>query len=492
MPLAVVLLIGLLCVGSSPAFCMVAPERDARSDISEDGFDLLMADPHVQGGGDLDAIRQRGILRVLVTYRKGDFFIADGAIRGVEADLINGFVNWLSKKGGRKSLPVRAQFIPVPFDRLLDALREGQGDVAAAGLTVTPERLTVVPFSAPYMDGVEEIVAVHTGARLPARLDDLGGRTVHVVKGSSHAEHLRRLNEDFARRGLPLITIASLAADLQPEDLFALLDAGAIELLITDRHRGALWAKGRAGIKLLPELRLNTGGKLAWALRPGTPALKEAVDTYFAQGKGKVLRQAQQSLVMYYGDTSWHNGTINRRFIGRVKALYPHFAQHAESYGFDVLLLIAQGYRESQLNQNLRSPAGAVGVMQVLPPTARAMGFSGIERSAGTNIHAGIHYLNYIRDNYFADADVREPDRTLFALAGYNMGPNRLARIRERAARMGLDANKWFGNVEFAALRYVGREPVSYVANISSYYLAYQGVHHSHAQRQAVLQRLLQ
>jgi membrane-bound lytic murein transglycosylase MltF len=113
--------------------------------------------------------------------------------------------------------------------------------------------------------------------------------------------------------------------------------------------------------------------------------------------------------------------------------------------------------------------------MQVMPATARdkAIGIPDIERLE-SNIHAGIKYNRWIADNYFNDPGIDERNRALFAFAGYNAGPNRIARLREKAAQAGLDPNVWFNNVEVIVAREVGREPVQYVANIYKYYLAYK------------------
>jgi membrane-bound lytic murein transglycosylase MltF len=150
-------------------------------------------------------------------------------------------------------------------------------------------------------------------------------------------------------------------------------------------------------------------------------------------------------------------------------------------------LLIAQGYQESGLRQDVKSPVGAVGIMQLMPSTAAAPPISipDIEKIE-QNIHAGVKYLRHITDTYFDDPELSIIDRHLFAFAGYNAGPNRIQRLRRKAAEQGLDPNKWFNNVELVVRKHVGGEPTQYVRNIFKYYLAYRRIEEMQAGREAV------
>jgi membrane-bound lytic murein transglycosylase MltF len=116
-----------------------------------------------------------------------------------------------------------------------------------------------------------------------------------------------------------------------------------------------------------------------------------------------------------------------------------------------------------------------VGVMQVLPSTAADPNVA-IERidELENNIHAGVRYLAFLRDRYFSDPEISPLDRNAFSWAAYNAGPAKVRKMRQQAAKMGLDPNIWFSNVEVAAARVVGREPVQYVSNIYKYYVAYR------------------
>jgi membrane-bound lytic murein transglycosylase MltF len=151
------------------------------------------------------------------------------------------------------------------------------------------------------------------------------------------------------------------------------------------------------------------------------------------------------------------------------------FEKYGNQYGFDFLIVAAQGYQESRLDQSARSPAGAVGIMQLLPSTAADpnVGIPDIT-TAEPNIHAGVRYLNFIRERYFNDPAIDSFNQTLFALAAYNAGPARIRNLRNKAAKQGYDPNVWFDNVEVISARETGRETVQYVSNILKYYVAYR------------------
>jgi membrane-bound lytic murein transglycosylase MltF len=149
-----------------------------------------------------------------------------------------------------------------------------------------------------------------------------------------------------------------------------------------------------------------------------------------------------------------------------------HFKKYAARYGFDWLMLAAQGYQESGLDQGARSAAGAIGVMQVLPATGKAMNVGDI-RQLEPNIHAGVKYMRHLIDEYLDGNDIDPLNRTLLAIASYNAGPVRIAQLRAEAKTRGLDPNVWFDNVERVAAERIGAQTVQYVSNIYKYYVAY-------------------
>ena len=172
--------------------------------------------------------------------------------------------------------------------------------------------------------------------------------------------------------------------------------------------------------------------------------------------------------------------------LEKFRALVQYFQKYGTKYDMDWILISAQGYQESQLVHSRRSPSGAVGVMQIKPSTARDknIGINNV-RTIDGNIHAGTKYLRFMMDRYFADAPMDRLNKGLFALASYNAGPARVARLRAKAQATGLNPNVWFRNVEVIAAREIGRETVDYVSNIYKYYTAYKAV----AERNAALDK---
>ena len=151
------------------------------------------------------------------------------------------------------------------------------------------------------------------------------------------------------------------------------------------------------------------------------------------------------------------------------------FQEYGDRYAFDWLMVMSQAYQESRLDQSLRSHAGAIGVMQLLPSTAKDKNVNvGDITELENNIHAGNKYLRFIRDRYFESEPMDDLNKTLFAFASYNAGPARVSRLRTEAEQQGLDPNVWFDNVESVAAQRIGRETVDYVSNIYKYWIAYR------------------
>ena len=153
------------------------------------------------------------------------------------------------------------------------------------------------------------------------------------------------------------------------------------------------------------------------------------------------------------------------------------FQKYADKYDFDYLMIGAQAYQESGLDHSKKSPAGAIGVMQLLPTTAadRNVNISEIEKLEN-NIHAGTKYLRFIINQYYQDESMDDLNKMLFAFASYNAGPAKVNKLRKKTATMGLNPNVWFHNVEVAASKVIGRETVQYVSNVYKYYIAYRMV----------------
>lgn len=435
-----------------------------------------------------DPIRSnRRAIRVLVSYSDTNYFVSDGKQQGLEYEMMREFENWLNP--GKVAADERRQvvFITAPFDELLPALVEGRGDVVAAGLTITPERLAQVAFSAPYRRDIAEIVVRNRSSDPVASPRDLSGKPVHVVAGSSFLSHLIELNRELTDAGLPPVVIIEADPFLEDEDLLQMVNAGVYRYTVVDDHVAELWSRVLPDIVTHGDVAIHSGGEIAWAVRRDNTALREKLDA-FAADHGQGTLTGNMLFQRYYRDTRWIRNPSDARSRDRLARLEPLFRKYGERYGFDWKLLAALGYQESGLDQSRRNRSGAVGVMQIKPSTAadRNIGISGVADSADTNIHAATKYLDFLRQRYFSDAAIDEHARLDFTLAAYNAGPARVRRLRDKARASGLDPDRWFFHVEHVARTEHGSETVRYVSNILKYYIAFDSANRTLEQRRRV------
>lgn len=424
--------------------------------------------------GDLDGLIQRRVIRVLTTYGNTNFFIEDGRPRGFEYEMLQHYRDYLKSRVRKRSWPVIFLFIPLPFDQLLPALIEGRGDIAAAGLTITPQREKTVAFTKPYMQGIKEIVVTAEDIAGLDKVEDLSGRRVYVNLGTSYAQSLKALNFDLAKAGLAPVEIVPADPRLATADILDLVNAGIIELTIADSHIAELAAKTLPKIVLRPDLAVRSGGRIAWAVRKENPELLRSLNEVIPKNaKGTLIGNIL--FENYFRNPTWSGNPLTGEGAERLAELAPIFQDYAERYGFDWLQIAALAYQESRLDHGAKSERGAVGIMQILPGTAKGepVGIPDISR-AEDNIHAGVKYLAHLRDHYFNDPKIGLAARSDFALAAYNAGPTRISKLRKRALKEGFDDNVWFSNVEQIARRVIGRETVDYVANVNKHYVAYK------------------
>jgi membrane-bound lytic murein transglycosylase MltF len=424
--------------------------------------------------GDLDGMAERRIVRILTVHSPVLYFVDRGRELGITYESAKAFETYLNEKLGSGHVKVHVILIPVARDELIPRLVAGQGDIAAATLTITPERLKQVDFSDPAATGISEILVTAPGTPDVESVEGLSGMEVHVRASSSYAEHLRALNERFAAEGKAPVEIVPADEVLEVGDILEMVAAGLIPATVADSYLVDLWTQVFPALKPHPSVAVATGGEIAWAFRKSSPKLAEALNEFAKTHKQGTLA-GNVLLKKYLGTTKWVKNARSEEDIARFRSMVQLFQKYSDQYEFDWLLMAAQGYQESGLDQSKRSPVGAVGVMQVMPATARdkAVGIPDIEKLE-SNIHAGIKYNRWVVDNFYNDEAMNAVDRQLFAFASYNAGPGRITRLRKEAAEQGLDSNRWFNHVELIAAKRVGRETVQYVANIYKYYLAYQ------------------
>jgi membrane-bound lytic murein transglycosylase MltF len=435
--------------------------------------------------GDFDGMSERRLVRVLTVYNKTLYFIDKGTPRGTAYDQGKLLEDYVNKSAGTGQLKINVQFVPLARDELIPALLEGRGDVVMADMTVTPERRQRVDFSAPWIDGVDEIVVTSPDGPAIESVDDLSGKEVFVRESSSYFESLTNLNERFRQEGKPLVAITPAPEELEDEDLLEMANAGLVKVLVVDNHKAWFWQRVWPRLKLHPTAGLRKGGEIAWAIRKGSPKLLQALNEFMNENGPNSLT-SRMLLRQYLLNTQYVKGTqaADARFL-KVVAM---FRKYGSRYNLDWMLMAAQGYQESRLDQNARSQVGAIGVMQVMPETGKDLKVGDITQ-IDPNIHAGVKYIRFMIDQYFASEPMTDLDKGLFAFAAYNAGPGRIRQLRREADARGLDANVWFNNVERIAAERIGRETVTYVSNIYKYYVAYLLVQGEYIQRRAMKQK---
>jgi membrane-bound lytic murein transglycosylase MltF len=424
--------------------------------------------------GDLDVMVKRRTIRALVTYSKTFYFLDGAQQRGISYELLENFEAFVNRKFKTGTLAIDVLIIPVARDELLPALVEGRGDLAVANLTITPQRRKQVDFSIPFHQNVSEILVTGAEAAPMTRLEDFAGLVVEVRRSSSYYDSLRALNARLEAKNLDPVKIELADENLEDEDLLEMVNAELLPAIVMDSHKALFWKQIFPAAQLHTDFPLRTGGEIAWAFRQQSPQLKRLVDEFAARHK-KGTMMGNILFKRYLQNTQWVRKALSEKNLAKFYALSELFKKYADRYDFDHLMIMAQAYQESGLDQSKVSPAGAVGIMQLLPSTAAAepVGIENIGRLEN-NVHAGVKYMRHIQDVYLTDPALDPVNRTLFAFAAYNAGPSRITNLRKSAARQGLDPNRWFHHVENVVAKKIGRETVQYVSNIFKYYIAYK------------------
>jgi membrane-bound lytic murein transglycosylase MltF len=421
--------------------------------------------------GDLDGMIERRMIRVLTTYSKTQYFVDRGTPRGTAYDQGRLLEDVLNQGRGNGRTNVSVQFVPVSRNELLPALLEGKGDIVMADLTITPERSKLVDFTEPWIAGVDEIVVTSPKGPTFATVDDLSGKDVFVRESSSYYDSLSKLNWRFTAEGKPPVTLTPAPEELEDEDLLEMANAGLVDVVVVDNHKGWFWQRVWPSLKLYPAVKLRAGGEIAWAIRKNSPGLREALDRFLATN-GRDSLNARLIFRRYLLNTQYVKGAAADASRRRFLSLVALFRKYGAQYDVDWMLMAAQGYQESRLDHNAKSHVGAIGVMQVMPATGQELRVGDIHKLE-PNIHAGVKYMRGLVDRYFANEPMDDLNKMLFAFAAYNAGPGRVRQLRREASERGLDPNIWFNNVERISSERIGRETITYVNNIYKYYVTY-------------------
>jgi membrane-bound lytic murein transglycosylase MltF len=443
--------------------------------------------------GDLNEIAERGFIRVITVHNPAIYFLDGPDQRGIAYEIMKAFEKTLNEDletSWKKRITVA--FVIVPRDQVIQALAKGQGDIAIANLTITPERKKLVDFSNPLMSDVSELIITRGKSNQMDTLADLSGLEIHVRESSSYFKTLKATNKELKKIGRPQVTIKKASEYLEDYDLLDMVNAELIPATVIDSHKMTFWEKIFSDLTAHKNIPLNLDGQIAWAMQKNTPELKATVNSFLKEYRegtllGNILRDR------YLQNNRWARRALSEEQKSKLDAFIPLFQKYGEKYELDWQLLMAQAYQESGLDQDKRSHAGAIGVMQMLPNTAtdKNINIKNINKLEN-NIHAGAKYLSFIRNRYFSDQAINDLNQSLFSLAAYNAGPARLTRLRAKATELGLNPNIWFQNVEVAAAKEIGRETVQYVRNVFKYYVAYQTMYIKELEKQKIKKEEIQ
>ena len=425
--------------------------------------------------GDIDEIVKRRMLRVIVPFSRPEFFYQNGAPAGILPAVFQEFEKLLNERYKTDaSNHVTVVLLPTSRDQFQTRMQEGYADVAAGSIYATEARKAQFDFSVPTYPDAKALIVTGPAAPVLQTLDDLGGKEIWVHSYTPYNQDLENLNAQLRARGKPPAIVRVADSKLEIEDLLEMVNAGVYGITVAQSPAGRFWAQVFHQINVREDLVVSPKVDLAWAMRKDCPGLKAFVNEFV--GGHRLGTSFGNTLVRRYLQSADY--VINATSKGGLKkfqATVDLFRKYGDEYKLDHLLLMSQGYQESRLDNNARSGAGAVGIMQIKPSTAEGppIGIKNVQQ-IDNNIHAGALLLHYLIQDYFNEPAVDRVDRHLFALAAYNAGPARITKLRAKAKEMGLDPNQWFRNVEVAAARDIGRETTQYVANIYKYYLAYK------------------
>ena len=443
-----------------------------------------------QRTGDLDAVLQHRVVRIGVPYSKTFYYAIKGVQYGTAYEMGEAFEQYLNRKYPHQNKKIKTYvfFIVTPRAQAITKLNDGWLDILVGGITVTPERQKLVDFSDSVFRNVNEIVLGGPGSPQLASLDDLSGKEVFARKTSAYWEHLQRLNERFQKEKKPAIILRAVPDDLADDDILQMVNAGLLSTTVVNEWTAKLWSQLLPKLQLHPNIVIAQGEATGWAVRKNSPKLLTTINDFLkTHSQGSTF--GNQVITKYTGSTYMLKQAVSPGSMKRFEKMADIFRKYSNTYGMDYLLMMAEGYQESGLNQQARSHVGAIGVMQVMPQTGAEMKVGDIHE-VDSNIHAGVKYFHNMVEKLYGNEPMDDLNKVLFTFAAYNCGSARVKQLRAEATEKGLSPNVWIDNVEVIAANRVGSETVNYVSNIYKYYVAYRLIAAQEQQRGTALETL--
>ena len=404
---------------------------------------------------DLSQIIKSKYIRVLTTKNSFDYYIYQGQHKGYQFELIKKFVSYLNNKYMKKSrIKIQFEMIPVDYDKLIPMLNAGQGDIIAANLTITKNRLKQIQFSNPYLIN-DELIIKNTD------VDEV--TNVSIRKSSSYNEYL-------SKKGY---TISYTPESLDTVNLIELVSLGRYDATAADTVYAEISKNIFSNIEVLKK-PLVRNRKIAWATRFSSPLLVREINSFIPKIKygsflGNMIKKR------YFEDIS---RTLKAKKEKRISKYDHLIKKYAKKYNWDWRLLTSLCFQESRFNALITNKWGAIGLFQVKQQTANEsyINISNIsgKRNIENNIHAGVKYLAWIKNRYFNKKSIKLKDQFRLTMAAYNAGPARVRKAIKLAKKMKLNHNKWFRNVEYAMAKMRKMEPVNYVSEINKRFVSYQ------------------
>ncbi len=414
----------------------------------------------------LERIKKSGVLTILTRFAPTTFYKGSNGPAGFEYDLASLFAEYLGVSVVFKT--------PTTFNQILSDIQAGKADIAAAGITVTEQRQKHLTFSPPYHKITEQVI-YRTGTRRPETAQDLTQGILEVVKGTTHADTLKKLKKIYPK--LQWYTNDSLDTD----GLLFLTNQKLIDFTIADSNQISLMRR------FYPELHvafdISPPRQLAWALQQSSDnSLYQATVTFFESIKQN--KKLEQLIDRHYGYTDKLNYVSNCTFRQHVKKRLPYYQKIFESaaleQNLDWRLLAAIGYQESHWRKNAISPTGVRGIMMLTRSTAKQLGFENRIKPENSIRGGALYFKQRLKR---IPASVPPPDRTWMALAAYNIGYGHLNDARLLTQDQGgnpdkwldvkkylplLSQRKWYKKTKYGYAR--GHEPVLYVEKVRNYY----------------------
>jgi len=410
----------------------------------------------------LDRIVKNKELVVLTTNQPTTYYIdREDNPTGPEYDMTRAFA---------QTLGVDTRYIEFDStEAVIEALRKGEGDIAAAGLTITSERKAEFDFGPAYMD-VSEYLVCHRDAAFVETIEDLKGLEIVIPTATSYVDTLYKQYPGIDW---------SLDDNLLTPRLLEKVRSKDIECTISDSTIFDISRRYYPEISV--KFTLHKGSQLAWMHAKNNPRLAGAINKWFTEYQDS--GEYEQKIEKYYGHIDVFDYVDVQKFKRRIKDRLPKykdmFIKAAKENNISPALLAAQSYQESHWDRKAKSPTGVRGIMMLTQPVAKSLGVTN-RLHAEQNIYAGAKYHAKMKKMF--DENVTEPDRSWMALAAYNVGRGHFRDAQGLARKLGKNPNLWIDMKEvlpllsekeyYKDLTYGyarGNEPVQYVTRIRDY-----------------------